>query len=490
MYAEKKMIAAPALRFASQALPRHVLPKLRMHTMFLRVLRCIIATSFAATITLALPVAAADKALLIGVGEYASAENNLPGISLDLKVMQGVALEMGYLEENIRLLRDSEVTSENVREVMSTWLLEDISAEDRVLVYYSGHGSQVPDQNGDERDGFDEVLTMHNLAFSNGEYSGVLRDDEFNQLLSAIPSERIAVVVDACCSGTAVRSHSLTQSAYGQGEFVVKSRRCRSTQTDSAAGFADAESVEGMVFLAAAQDGEQSLATNRGSVFTLALQQAVREGRNGDPFQLIAAAEKTVMSSVPQKFRFHPSLIGDPILLQDKGLFVAEAGQARQLHPAWDDWSSLVKHSAPLQVQPSREYYDQGQLLELEVEMPTAGYLNIVAVNSDDQVVVLFPNEYHHDNQFEAGVINLPKKGFEWPAGRPFGDSLIVSVVSQQRINLFASSHQRDARGEPLGVFLRPETADFERLQALALSPDESVDASALVLTVCAASGC
>lgn len=434
---------------------------------------------------------AADKALLMGVGQYATGINNLPGIALDLKVMQQVARKMGYLKENILVLQDAAVTADSVRAAMRGWLVEGVAADDRVLVYYSGHGSQVTDLNGDERDGFDEVLTMYDLAYADGEYTGVLRDDEFNALLEGIPSERVAVVVDACCSGTAMRSLNIDSSAYGAGEFVVKSQGCRSTQTDSSAGFADSESVQGMVFLAAAQDGEQSLATTRGSLFTLALQRAVLEGKNASPLQLIAAAENTLVSSVPKEHRFHPSLIGDPELLIDKGLFVVDTVETQDAERlVWEQWFDLVKAGEPLQVQPSREAFVDGQMLELDVDMPRAGYLNIVAVNSDDQVVVLFPNDFHRDNFFQKGVVKLPEQGFDWPAGRPYGESLIVSVVTEQPVNLYASSHQRNAKGEAQGVFLRPEMADSEQLIALASQAVPAVHVSALMLTVCGAGGC
>jgi len=465
--------------------------KLAMKSVWrINIYQAALAVSFSVSM-LVLPAQAADKALLIGVSEYANSENNLPGINVDLKVMHSVARQMGYRDENILQLRDSQVTAEGVTRAVRDWLVKDVTAQDRVLLYYSGHGSQVKDLNGDESDGYDEVLSMHDLRIIDGDYTGVLLDDDFNQLLAEIPSERVAVVVDACCSGTAVRGHHVDHSAYGEGDFVIKSRGCRSAQLEPSGGLLETDSIEGMVFLAAAQDGEQSLATVRGSLFTLALQQAVLEGKNSSPLQLVAAAENTLFSSVPKKHRFHPNLIGDPELLQDKGLFVVqEGGDSTASHLAWDEWSSLVKYGEPLQVQPSREYYTDGQMLELEVQVPRAGYLNIVVVNSDDQVVVLFPNKFHPDNWFEPSMVSLPKEGFEWPAGLPYGESLIVSMVTENPMNLYKSSHQRDAQGQPKGVFLRPETADAVRLQSLAEAGDTALSTSALVLTVCASSGC
>lgn len=432
--------------------------------------------------------AAADKALLIGVGEYADPRHDLPGIDIDLRIMHGVARQMGYAEENIRQLRHAQVTAESVTRAMREWLGRGVEADDRVLIYYSGHGSQVRDRDGDERDGYDEVLSLYNLAVGAADMVGVLRDDDFAALLAEIPSRRVTVVVDACCSGTAVRSHTLTRSAYGGTEFVVKSRGCRSTADAAGAGFATGQPLDGVVFLSAAQDGEESLATARGSLFTLALQQAVREGRHRSAEELLAATRQNLAQSVPASHRFRPNLIGDPALLADKGLFQASPSSTAAA-PAlgWQQWSSLVKLAEPLAVQPSRERYTIGQQLELELELPEAGYLNIVAVNPDDQVVVLFPNEFQPDNRVGEGQLQLPGEGYSWDAGEPLGDSLIVSLFSREPVNLFAGSHQRDAEGRARGVFLRPETADAEALRQLAQGEgnDAALRASALVLSVC-----
>jgi len=196
--------------------------------------------------------------------------------------------------------------------------------------------------------------------------------------------------------------------------------------------------------------------------------------------------------SLPKAQRFNPSLIGDTALLHDKGLFVRESSAPQPASPKlmWDSWFSLVKDSEPLEVQPSREQYVEGQALELDVEMPQDGYLNVVTVNADDQVVVLYPNAYSSDNFFTAGTVSLPEQGYAWRAGAPFGDSLVVSIVSEEPLNLYRSSHQRDTFGKSRGIFLRPETADRETLAQWVRSDASPVNSAALVLTVCAAGGC
>jgi hypothetical protein len=71
---------------------------------------------------------------------------------------------------------------------------------DLVYVHYSGHGSQVRDTNGDEADGFDEVILP-----SNFETAGVVSDDWLRQwTLSCNPRTRLVVVFDCCNSGSAL----------------------------------------------------------------------------------------------------------------------------------------------------------------------------------------------------------------------------------------------------------------------------------------------
>jgi hypothetical protein len=68
--------------------------------------------------------------------------------------------------------------------------------EDVVLVFFSGHGQQVPDggagDESDELDALDETLVLHD---------GSLRDDEVVEALDAIGAGTVILAVDACHSG-------------------------------------------------------------------------------------------------------------------------------------------------------------------------------------------------------------------------------------------------------------------------------------------------
>jgi hypothetical protein len=86
---------------------------------------------------------------------------------------------------------------------------------DIFFLSYSGHGSQVPDKNGDEKDGWDETWVL---------YDRQLVDDELYSLWSQFaPGVRILVLSDSCHSGTVTRAilyQQLHNSPLAQGTLA------------------------------------------------------------------------------------------------------------------------------------------------------------------------------------------------------------------------------------------------------------------------------
>jgi uncharacterized caspase-like protein len=155
---------------------------------------------------------AEDRALLIGVGQYREPGMgaDLPGIELDLGVMQEVAESLGFKPAATKVLLNQQATLAAVRQALQQWLVEGTTPGDRVLLYYSGHGTQLPDEDGDEDDGLDEAWTLHDMAparrHGRATLDGVLLDDELAETLARIPSQQVLVLVDACHSGTSTRA--------------------------------------------------------------------------------------------------------------------------------------------------------------------------------------------------------------------------------------------------------------------------------------------
>lgn len=161
-------------------------------------------------------VEAADKwAVLIGVSDYIYGDRmDLKGPVNDVQMMRELLLtKFNFPTESIRTLVDADATKANI---ISAFMDIGSKAEtdDSVFIYYSGHGSQVPDLNGDEADGRDEVLCPADVrpGFPGAEIS----DDELNKLFSRIKATDITVVFDACHAGTGTRSLSFEESASAQ----------------------------------------------------------------------------------------------------------------------------------------------------------------------------------------------------------------------------------------------------------------------------------
>ena len=97
--------------------------------------------------------AAEDRALLIGIGKYKLPKHDLPGIEKDIRAMTEIVRDIGFETSQIKILVDSDATLDGIRNAIRSWLIQGVTESDRVLLYYSGHGAQIPDVDGDETDG-------------------------------------------------------------------------------------------------------------------------------------------------------------------------------------------------------------------------------------------------------------------------------------------------------------------------------------------------
>jgi hypothetical protein len=114
------------------------------------------------------------------------------------------SLEESVLEESVQNTQtvqvdkeDSASTSEERTDTIDIHLSP--RDNERYVFSFSGHGTQVTDENGEEKDGLDEVICP--LDF---ETTGPITDDLLHQLLVAhLPeSSKLTVVLDCCNSGS------------------------------------------------------------------------------------------------------------------------------------------------------------------------------------------------------------------------------------------------------------------------------------------------
>lgn len=107
----------------------------------------------------------------------------------------------GFRPAAITMLRDAEATTAAIRRALADLAVR--TADGDILVFhYSGHGSQVPDLDGDETsDQLDEVLCPYDL-----DWSDPLTDDDLGRVARGLSSgAHLAVILDCCHSGTGLR---------------------------------------------------------------------------------------------------------------------------------------------------------------------------------------------------------------------------------------------------------------------------------------------
>ncbi len=145
----------------------------------------------------------ADKALIMGINNY-KLVSHLQGCINDTETMNELLVDVfNFPSGNIRVLRNDQVVKSEVLRQLD-WLFQDVNRGDRVVVHFSGHGSYVEDKDGDEPDGRDELIALHDMDFADPET--YLTDDEIKEWTRTKPEGvRLTVVLDNCNSGTGTR---------------------------------------------------------------------------------------------------------------------------------------------------------------------------------------------------------------------------------------------------------------------------------------------
>ncbi|MEO0531792.1 MAG: caspase family protein [Planctomycetota bacterium] len=110
----------------------------------------------------------------------------------------------GFDGERVTLLCGAKATHAAVSEAMQR-LVDQAAADDTVVFYYAGHGTQTPDVAPfDEPMGerLDEALC---LADANERGENLLIDDEIAAWIDQVKAAQVSVVLDCCHSGTGVK---------------------------------------------------------------------------------------------------------------------------------------------------------------------------------------------------------------------------------------------------------------------------------------------
>jgi hypothetical protein len=144
----------------------------------------------------------AKRALLIGVNKYKIHGADLRGCVNDVEdLAEALVRFCGFPASGIRTVLDGRATKARmVSEIKK--ITTSAKPGDSIVIHFSGHGSNVPDKNGDEADKRDEILCPTNL-----DWRDPLTDDWMRIVIDKVaPRVNTTVIFDCCHSGTATRA--------------------------------------------------------------------------------------------------------------------------------------------------------------------------------------------------------------------------------------------------------------------------------------------
>jgi len=329
---------------------------------------------------------AKKEALIVGVADYKETNSDLPGIDIDVKNMNTLLKSLGF---KVRvLINDQSMELEKYLQMYS----HSLDNKDTFVFYFSGHGSYIVDQNGDERDGQDETIVL-----SDGKNDYHYLDDELNYRLNQIKAKKM-ILFDSCHSGTANRGESnLKAKTIPAGNVLLYNKA-----TDI-----NAQKKEGeFIVFSASKDKEQSRASQSGSLFTSELY-TILSSKEGKVKTFSTLQNETTINIVNRCKRskvnpHHPNLSASDDRLKQMSILnyleiekklepeiieIKKRDLQSELNFLFDD-DTLPK----LTLLNMQKKYRVGEKVSFSFDTNgLEGYLTILYVEKDD-ITILYPN--------------------------------------------------------------------------------------------------
>jgi hypothetical protein len=170
-------------------------------------------------------------ALIIGINKYRYA-GQLEIASADAKAVSSAVIDvLGFPRANVSVLLDEKATRRRIMEKFLSY--ESLDVDDRLLVFFAGHGATVEGSRG----------PIGYLVPVDGQLpnkSTLIRWDELTRNADIIPAKHLLFIMDACYSGLAIQRNS----SAGERRFVTDMLQRRSRQVITA-GKADEVVADG-----------------------------------------------------------------------------------------------------------------------------------------------------------------------------------------------------------------------------------------------------
>ncbi|WP_153799397.1 caspase family protein [Foetidibacter luteolus] len=136
-------------------------------------------------------------ALCIGINNYPGTGSDLSGCVNDANDWGDILAQRGF---TVQKILDKSAKRQSMLTAIQA-VIDKAHKGDSVVLQYSGHGSYVPDEDGDEPDGTDECLCPYDINTK-----GPITDDElFDIFSSKEKGVKLVMISDSCHSGTVAR---------------------------------------------------------------------------------------------------------------------------------------------------------------------------------------------------------------------------------------------------------------------------------------------
>jgi metacaspase-1 len=136
--------------------------------------------------------------VLVGIDEYERPDiPSLRGCVNDVALVRLLLKQyLGVANEDIRVVVNQRATKENILRRLSA-TVDSAAPGDIVVFYFSGHGSQIRDRDGDElADALDELICPYDMDWDRGTY---LLDDDLSAIFDSLPPDILLEAFFDCC---------------------------------------------------------------------------------------------------------------------------------------------------------------------------------------------------------------------------------------------------------------------------------------------------
>lgn len=410
-----------------------------------------------------------QHALIIGISDYQGVSKLANAVNDADKMANFFQTDLGVSKENIIRLSDAKATRENILNALES-LQEKAKKDDEVLIYYSGHGSQIRDKNEDEDDGWDETLVSYDTyAGDNGVWKNMITDDELDAALTKIEDKgaKTVMITDACHSGSITRSLPSVKNV-GLPEATSKdmiaviptdnyqkrrkedpflnATESRTEWSAASAGQVTYESalmgggVFTRYFLEGYQDkkadqNKDDIVSNSELIHYLQekLQQYCTNNKQCSDLGLNLTPELTIT----------PNRYGEPVFAQR---IQTKPSQSAVETNKRGKMLAMLEQTLPLS-QPDQlsisivegDKLKLGQDIFVKIKSKKDGYLILLDLDAKGDLVQVFPNQYHEDNAIKANdEVFIPQDALQPYAMTvdEAGQSHLYAIVTYDKVEL------------------------------------------------------